>query len=157
MAKKVIGIGEAAIGRAEDVLISYALGSCVGICLYDPIVKIGGMVHILLPDSSLLLDKPDTFRYADTGINALCRQMQIKGALRSRMIAKVAGGACMFACQASSDVGKRNVAAVKQVLKGLSIPIRGEDVEKNYGRSIWFYCANGHLHVKSARNKKIEI
>ena len=62
MQKKVIGIGAAAIGKEDDVLISYALGSCVGICLYDPVAKIGGMVHILLPDSKLIPDKPDVYR-----------------------------------------------------------------------------------------------
>ena len=113
MQKKVIGIGAAAIGKEDDVLISYALGSCVGICLYDPVAKIGGMVHILLPDSKLIPDKPDVYRYADTGITALCTKMQIKGAVRSRMYAKVAGGACMFASEISTNIGKRNVNAVR--------------------------------------------
>ena len=157
MQKKVIGIGAAAIGKEDDVLISYALGSCVGICLYDPVAQIGGMVHILLPDSKLIPDKPDVYRYADTGITALCTKMQIKGAVRSRMYAKVAGGACMFASEISTNIGKRNVNAVRQILQNLAIPIKGEDVEKNYGRSIWFYCSDGLVKVKSARNINIEI
>ena len=147
MQKKVIGIGAAAIGKEDDVLISYALGSCVGICLYDPVAKIGGMVHILLPDSKLIPDKPDVYRYADTGITALCTKMQIKGAVR----------ACMFASEISTNIGKRNVNAVRQILQKLAIPIKGEDVEKNYGRSIWFYCSDGLVKVKSARNINIEI
>ena len=142
MQKKVIGIGAAAIGKEDDVLISYALGSCVGICLYDPVAKIGGMVHILLPDSKLIPDKPDVYRYADTGITALCTKMQIKGAVRSRMYAKVAGGACMFASEISTNIGKRNVNAVRQILQNLAIPIKGEDVEKNYGRSCLLYTSD---------------
>ena len=102
--KHIVGIADMKIARAEGVLITYALGSCVGICLYDPFIKLGGMVHIMLPEA-LAPGNQNVYKYADTGIKETIRKMEVFGARRDRMVGKIAGGAKMFEVQASGPLG----------------------------------------------------
>ena len=94
MSNIVVGISDLNIGKGSDVLVTYALGSCVGICIFDPMTKVGGLSHIMLPSSTL--NNPgvvNPMRFADTAIVMLIRKMEAAGALRVRMKAKIAGGA----------------------------------------------------------------
>ncbi|HHZ01827.1 MAG TPA: chemotaxis protein CheD [Tissierellia bacterium] len=146
-----VGISDMKIVKVPEVLISYALGSCVGICILDRDAKLAGMAHIMLSYNKNG-DKENLFKYADTGITEMVRQMEIMGGLKSRMIAKIAGGAKMFEIQGSSllgSIGDRNVAAVKETLEKLKIRIVSEDVGKNYGRTIIFDSSTGDLTIKS--------
>ena len=92
MTNATVGISDMKILKNEGTLITYALGSCIGICVYDETNKLGGMVHIMLPRS---LRKPgdNIYKYADSGIQDMIKQLELKGASRNRMIAKIAGGA----------------------------------------------------------------
>ena len=118
MANLTIGISDLKVCRPPDVLVTYALGSCVGICLLDSATGVGGMSHIMLPDSTQATNGAATpMRFADTAIPMLVNEMVKMGANRSRIRAKIAGGAVMFA--ATSDrfnIGERNIAAVKSAL-----------------------------------------
>jgi len=153
MSKTVtVGISDLNAVRAPDILVTYALGSCAGICLYDPAVKVAGLSHIMLPSSKLINVQGQEMKFADTAIEILVRKMEQMGAKRIRMRAKIAGGAQMFACMNNSElgnIGNRNVAAVKQELARLRIPILAEDTGKNYGRTVFFYGENGQMRVKS--------
>ena len=93
-------------------------------------------------------------RFADTGIVALVKKMTSMGANPSRLKAKIAGGAQMFACVNNKElgnIGARNVIAVKETLAKLRIPIIAEDTGKDYGRTLYFYAETGLMKVKSAK------
>ena len=117
----VIGISDYKLAKSPEILVTYALGSCVGVCLYDKVSKVGGLSHIMLPDSTTIRNSSQNIaKFADTGIDELVRQMEKLGARKARMVAKIAGGATMFTFQGRNDmmqVGERNVQAVKKKLK----------------------------------------
>lgn len=144
----VVGISDFKIASAPDALITYALGSCVGTCLYDSRLHIAGLSHILLPDSSICRSDNNIMKFADTAITALVAAMERKGASRQRLTAKIAGGAKMFAT-AGTGMGERNVAAVKNELNKLGILIMAEDTGSNYGRTVEFHTEDGSVLIKS--------
>lgn len=148
-----VGISELNVTTAPNVLVTYALGSCVGICLYDPVTKIGGLAHIMLPSSQNATSQNNPYKFADTATVELVKRMEQKGANRARIKAKIAGGAQMFAAISNSsiaNIGARNIAAVKEILAKLAIPILAEDTGKNYGRTLYFNTQDGTMRIKSA-------
>lgn len=151
MANLTIGIGDFKICKRPDVLVTYALGSCVGICVIDDQTGIAGLSHIMLPDSSTAINGSSTpMRFADTAIPMMIGQMEKMGAMRSRMRSKIAGGATMFAISNDKfNIGERNIAAVKKALMSLRIPIIAEDTGANYGRTVYFYPETGTMEVRS--------
>lgn len=144
----VIGISDFKIAKPPDLLITYALGSCVGTCLYDSALRLAGLSHILLPEAAICKNDTNVMKYADTAIVELVRVMERAGASRYRMTAKIAGGAKMFA-SAGTSMGERNVIAVKAELQKLSIRIIGQDTGSNYGRTVEFHPDDGSVLVKS--------
>lgn len=147
-----VGIAELKTAFAPVSIITTGLGSCVGICLWDPIIKVGGMVHIMLPDSTQVKTVHNKAKYADSGIAMLIEQMSKLGANPHRLVAKIAGGSQMFNFPGSSNlirIGERNVQTVKSILEASKIKILAEDTGGNYGRTIEFYTNNGHLLVKT--------
>lgn len=147
-----IGIAEMKISAAPAAFVTYALGSCVGICLYDAARKIGGLGHILLPNYPADNPNERLHRYADTCLPAMVSEMEHMGCLRSRMTAKIAGGAKMFNVADDNgfgNIGRRNVEAVKATLQKLQVRIIAEDTGLNYGRTVYFYTESGEVVVKS--------
>lgn len=137
---------------SPNSITTLGLGSCVGIAIRDPITKIGGLAHVMLPDSTAIRQNSNIYKFADTGITELVRIMEKAGAKRSRMVAKIAGGAQMFAFQNKSDlvrVGERNVEASKKKLKELNIPIIAEDTGNSYGRTVIFYPETGDYVIRA--------
>ena len=151
---KVIKVGMADLNVcvSPDSITTLGLGSCVGIAVRDPVTKIGGLAHIMLPDSTSIRINTNIPKFADTGIAELVKQVVAKGANRGRLVAKIAGGAQMFAFSTKNDmvrVGERNVAASKQKLAQLKIPILAEDTGKNYGRTVIFYPETGDFVIRA--------
>lgn len=147
-----VGMADLNICSSPDAITTLGLGSCVGIVLYDPILKIAGLAHIMLPDSTQIRSNENVAKFADTGIETLLKQLIQKGAQRSRMIAKIAGGAQMFAFSAENamlSIGKKNVIATKKKLSELGIRIIAEDTGDSYGRTIEFYPETGQLLIKA--------
>ncbi|HEX3033452.1 MAG TPA: chemotaxis protein CheD [Bacillota bacterium] len=147
-----VGMADLKVAKAPQKLLTSGLGSCVGICLYDAVVKVGGMAHIMLPDSTLARGTTNLAKFADTAIPELLQRMQLMGAVRSRIVAKIAGGAQMFAFAASNEimrVGERNVQAVVAKLQELKIPILANNTGGNYGRTIEFDTSDGQLHIRT--------
>ena len=147
-----VGMADMNVCASPDSIITLGLGSCVGLVLYDPSTKICGMVHVMLPDSKSIGVGNNLAKFADTGIPELVRRLEKMGALRSRMVAKIAGGATMFSFQSKSEltgIGDRNVAATKAALKALNIPILAEDTGANYGRTVTFNPETGDYEVKA--------
>ncbi|MCG7407471.1 chemotaxis protein CheD [Paenibacillus sp. ACRRX] len=131
------------------------LGSCVGLTLFDPMIKIGGMAHVMLPSSDIAREGTlNIAKYADTAIPELIRRMELEGARLSRLIAKMAGGAQMFAFSSGNDmmrIGPRNVESCKQMLQIHNIPLLAEDTGGNYGRTIELRCEDGLLNIRSVQ------
>lgn len=147
-----IGMADLNACKFPGALTTLGLGSCVGIALYDPISKVGGMAHIMLPDSTKIRKNENQAKFADTGIDALIELMISLGAKKNNLVAKIAGGAQMFAFTSNNDmlrIGDRNVEATKAKLAALGIKVLSEDTGLNYGRTIEFYTETGDLLIKS--------
>ena len=163
MAAVTVGISDLKLAAPPDTLITYALGSCVGICLLDPIMKVGGLSHIMLPSSASSPNDRNVMKFADTAIPDLVRKMEQRGAARARMKAKIAGGAQMFGPPGGGSdntkelwqIGERNVKAVIAILQKMNIPLLAKDVLSNYGRTVLFDPATGIMTVKSL-NKTVK-
>lgn len=152
MSNLTIGIGDLKVCKAPDILVTYALGSCVGICLLDSTARVGGLSHIMLPDSTTGVNGASApMRFADTAIPLLIKEMEKLGASRGRLRAKIAGGATMFAIANDKfNIGDRNVAKVKAMLASERIPILAEDTGADYGRTLFFYPETGVMEIRAA-------
>jgi chemotaxis protein CheD len=147
-----VGMADLNVCSAPNALATLGLGSCVGIVLYDSFTKIAGMVHVMLPDSTKIRNNENVAKFADTGIDALIANLVSIGANRSRLTAKIAGGAQMFAFNSNNEmlrIGERNIEASKLKLQILGIRILAEDTGLDYGRTIEFYPETGELYIKS--------
>lgn len=148
-----VGMADLKTCKSPDGVTTLGLGSCVGIAIRDPGTLIGGLAHVMLPDSTAIRNSQQNIaKFADTGIEELVKQMEKLGAKRSRMVAKIAGGATMFNFQGRADmiqIGERNVEASKLKLKELNIPILAEDTGANYGRTVTFFPENGEFHIRA--------
>lgn len=148
-----VGIGDFNFAGSEDVLVTYALGSCVGICLYEKKRKIAALAHIMLPyclnREKGMLDKR---KYADTCLDEVMRIMKLKGITSQNLTAKIAGGAQMF----SSDnnifcIGQRNIDAVKEYLFVHQITIIADETGGDFGRTLYFKAQTGEVEIRSAK------
>lgn len=140
------------ICKSPDGITTLGLGSCVGVALRDPITKVGGLAHVMLPDSTAIKNSNNIAKFADTGIEELVRQMVAAGARKERLVAKLAGGAMMFCVDSKNEmtrVGERNVEASKKKLKELGIRILAEDTGANFGRTVIFYPETGDFVIRA--------
>ncbi len=154
-----VGMADLNICKSPDIITTLGLGSCIGIAVFDPSSKVGGLAHIMLPDSTKIKNNSNIAKFADTGIEELIRRVTEAGASKTRLVAKIAGGAKMFEVSGLSDVGNigaRNAEASKAKLKELGIPLLAEDTGLNYGRTVELHCETGEFYVKSV-GKPIKI
>ncbi|MDL2294126.1 chemotaxis protein CheD [Ruminococcaceae bacterium OttesenSCG-928-D13] len=159
MSSITIGIADLNVTKAPGSLITYALGSCVGICLYDQAVGVIGMSHILLPSSAQIPGNNTPMKFADTAIPMLMVKMQALGARPTQLKAKIAGGAQMFASMSNAsiaNIGERNVAAVKATLQRLRVPIMAEDTGSNYGRTLLFTPGDFMMTIRSPKRPELK-
>lgn len=155
-----VGMADYKVGQSPATLISYGLGSCIGVSLYDPQTKIGGLLHIMLPDSTQARASDNPAKFADTGFPLMLKDVLKLGASQSRLVAKIAGGAQMFAFANATDimrVGARNAEAVKKILKDNRIRLIAEDTGGTYGRTVSIDLTNGAYKVKTIDKGEKEI
>lgn len=149
-----VGIADLNICHAPQTISTSGLGSCIGLVIYDEVKKIAGLVHVMLPHSSLSrTSEIKVGKYADSGIDTLLNMLEKEGTAKYRLKAKMAGGAQMFQVQSSNPmlrIGKRNVEAVEEILNNYRIPIIAQDVGGNKGRTIDFIPETGELKVRTA-------
>lgn len=148
-----VGIGDMKFARGDSRIITYALGSCIGITFYDPAIRLGGLLHIMLPNRVDSND-PKVFKYADSGIRETIRKLTAFGMLKSRTIVKIAGGAKMFEMKGSGNtdfgnIGQRNAAMVKKVLMEEKMRISAEDIGGAYARTMLINVANGDVVIRT--------
>ncbi len=159
MAIYTIGIAEKVISKSPDKLVTLGLGSCVGLVLYDPVNKVGGLVHIMLPNAPAGA-VGNRFKFADTAIDDMIRLILQAGAVRHHLQAKLAGGAHMFNNAYNSDVmgiGKRNADICQKVLRENRIPIAAQDLGGTSGRSIEFCCESNMLQIRTVSPKSVRL
>lgn len=149
MQKIQLGIAELIVVHNPATIVTI-VGSCVAVSFRDPVSRIGGMVHIVLPDANQASYKEPPEKFADTGIEMAVREMLKKGCLKNRIESKIAGGANMFSGTISMRIGEKNVEAVKQKLAEMNIPILASDTGGNYGRTVEFHIETGEMVVKTA-------
>jgi chemotaxis protein CheD len=164
-----VKISEFRVARAPSILKISGLGSCVALVLYDPASRLAGLAHILLPGPAPDKDtepKPSAgrnlFKYADQAIGALVEALRREGVSPERLEAKITGGSKMFegtgelekSPQSKPGIGERNVEAIKNHLDKLSIPVRGEELGGNEGRTVMFDTASGEVTIINSRGDK---
>ena len=136
--------------QGQGTLITYALGSCIGLCFHDPKLRLGALLHIMLP-LNMETGRTHPLKYADTGIKETLRQMEAKGASKSRITVKIAGGAKMFEVNGGNlgNIGQRNIESVHTILRMEGIRLVGEHVGGNVARTLLFDVDTGQSCIRS--------
>ncbi len=145
-----VGISDCKVARQPSHLVTVALGSCVGIALYEPVMKVGGLLHIMLPNSKQFPGTVKPAKFADTGIPFMLLEMRRAGARLSHLQVKIAGGAQMFSGRNNNfqlNIGERNIQAVRAVLKQLGLNLLAEDVGGNRGRTMGLDTSTGQVMI----------
>lgn len=148
----IVGMADLNVCKTPGVLTTLGLGSCVGITFWDKTTKIGGMAHVMLPDSTQIKNNSNRAKFVDTAIVELLTKLKSMGIRMTTVEAKIAGGAQMFAITTDNEkmkIGDRNIEATLKILKILNIPIVAKDVGLNYGRTIELHTDTGKLVVKT--------
>ena len=148
----VVNVSDAKVSAdPQDVIATYSLGSCIGVALYDPVRKVGGMLHFQLPTSTLDADRARQLptMFADTGMALLIQQMEALGAEKRRLKVKLAGAAQMLNDAAMFNIGKRNHAAIRKLLWQYGMFIDGEDVGGKSPRNLYLKVADGEVTIKT--------
>ena len=148
--KITVGIADMKIAQGSGILITYALGSCIGLCFHDPRLKLGALLHIMLP-LKMETGRTNPMKYADTGIRETLRQLEAKGASKSRMTVKIAGGAKMFEVNGGNlgNIGQRNIESVHLILRKEGIRLMAEDVGGTVARTLLFDVVSGQGCIRS--------
>ena len=149
-----IGIGEIGVAQGSGVMRTL-LGSCVGLVLHDQAQSTGGMVHVMLPAAGNAADPPG--KYADTAVPELIRQIEAVGGRSNRLIAKLAGGAKMFATERTNSIGDQNLVAIEKLLRLAGIPIVGRHCGGTYGRRMAYDVSTGDVVIEVVGQPSVEL
>lgn len=155
-----VHVADFAIAAAPAVIATIGLGSCVAVALHDAQASLGGLAHVLLPSEAMSRERENRAKFAGTAVPLLIEQMVANGARLTRLRAKLAGGAAMFSSLVQSpglQMGERNVLACQAALRAAGIPLVGQDVGGDFGRSVYFSVADGALRVRSVRRGEIIV
>lgn len=147
-----VGMADLKVVKHPGALTTLGLGSCIGICLYDPGSKVIGMAHIMLPSSLTIKNNSNVAKFADTAVVKLIDDMKLQGANVRKLVGKIAGGSQMFKFSSGNDmmkIGQRNAEAVRELLSERNIPILVDDTGGNFGRTIEFFSESGMLRIKT--------
>lgn len=157
--EKIVDIADFAVSNDPDcTLVTYSLGSCIGLALWDPVAKIGGLLHYMLPDSAIAPEKAQTkpCMFANSGIPLLFKSSYALGADKRRLIVKVAGGSQLMDAKGTFNIGKRNHLALRKLLWKNNVMIETEDVGGTTGRTMRLNIDTGRITIKS-KNKEYEL
>ncbi|MEI6289656.1 MAG: chemotaxis protein CheD [Chloroflexota bacterium] len=158
-----VGLGEIVISRdPDDIIVAYGLGSCLGICMADPVTKVAGMLHAVLPLWANGMDpmNPASSKYVDSGIEKLLSLLIKEGANKQRLIVRIAGGANMLTSPGlknSFEIGTRNIESAHAIMDKLNLKVKAEEVGGNTGRTVRYYVADCRMTVRVIGEKEKEI
>lgn len=158
--KQIVGVADMKVSNnPRESVVTYSLGSCIGLVIYDPVVKVGGILHYMLPESSLdkekALKKP--FMFADTGIPRLFKTAYKLGAKKARIKIYVAGGAEILDQKGFFNIGKRNYMALKKMFFKNKVMISRQDVGGNSNRTVRLKIATGDIFLKTSGSKEVKV
>ncbi len=156
--KVIVTVADAKISNnPEDILATYSLGSCIAVCLYDPAVKIGGILHYQLPNSTLDSQKAKSkpFMFADTGINTLYRAMTSMGVTKKFLEVKIVGGSTMQMSPKGFDIGKRNYLAARKFLWQQGLFVDAENIGGSSPRNVYMNIEDGTVTIRSVGKEKV--
>ena len=158
-----VGLGELVISRCpEDILVAYGLGSCVGVVMIDPVPKIAGLLHAVLPRArdGLKTGEQSTSKFVESGIQSLIEALLKEGASKARLAVHLVGGANMLVSSgvtSSFDIGTRNIEAAYETLKRLNLSVSAVEVGGHLGRTVRVYVADSRVTVRVAGEKEHEM
>ncbi len=158
--KIVVGISDMKVSNTPgDILVTYSLGSCIGVLIWDPVAKVGGILHYMLPDSTLDKEKAQAkpFMFADTGIPRLFKETYKFGAEKSRLVVKVVGGSQIMDDAGVFNIGKRNYMVLRKIFWKNKIMIAKEDVGGTANRTVSLDIATGVAHLKTSDSGEFDI
>lgn len=158
--KQIVGVADMKVSNnPEESVVTYSLGSCIGLVIYDPAVRVGGILHYMLPESSIDTEKAAKrpFMFADTGIPRLFKTAYQYGAVKSRIQIYVAGGAEILDQKGFFNIGKRNYMALKKMLFKNNVIIHKQDVGGNTNRTVRIEISTGDIYVKTSGSKEVKI
>jgi len=156
----IVGISDCKVTRdADSVLVTYALGSCIAVAMHDPVTKASGLLHYMLPESTIDAKKAELnpFMFADTGIPRLMEALKVAGADSKRMIVRLAGGAQVLDSEGVFQIGKRNYLAARRILWKAGVLIAGEAVGGEVSRTTRLEVATGRLWVREGAGIEREL
>lgn len=151
-----VGIGDVQVsGERGATLVASGIGSCVCVCLHDPIAGVGGMAHVLLPGDRMMERYPNDTRFAKFALPTLVEKMKAEGAIERRLVSGIAGGACVLRTSLDSfqEIGGRNVLMVTKILEDMKVRTAGVDIGGKEGRTVRFDVKKGHVYVYSSRHR----
>lgn len=147
-----VGVGELYVTACpNEVLVAYGLGSCVAVAAYDPLRRLGGMAHVVLPDSREIGVNGCSVKYADVAVPKLVERLESMGASKYRLWLKLAGGAQVLSIKGLDEklrVGERNITAVRAALAALGLAAKAEDLGGTRGRTMQLFLPNGRCTVR---------
>jgi chemotaxis protein CheD len=155
-----VKVAQHAVGSRDDTLVTLGLGSCVAIMLHDPVARVGGMAHVLLPEPALARDATNPSKFATTAVPLLLEEIRALGGVAARLEGRLVGGASMFTSlmgPGSLNMGERNIRAAREALKTAGIPLLGEQVGGDYGRSVRYRIGEGRTLVTSVGRPDIVL
>ncbi len=158
--KIIVGVSDMKVSNdPQSEIVTYSLGSCIGLVIFDPIVKAGGILHYMLPESSIDRDKAERnpYMFADSGIPLLFKETYKHNALKSRMKIAVFGGAQILDQKGFFNIGKRNYMALKKILFKNNVLINYEDVGGNVNRTVRLEVKTGNIFVKTSGSSEVKI
>jgi chemotaxis protein CheD len=156
----VVGVGDCRVtGDPESTLVTYALGSCIAVTIYDPVARVGGMLHFMLPESGLDRAKAQQrpFMFADTGIPLLFHSAYERGAVKQRLIVTAAGGAQLMDANGVFNIGKRNCLALRKILWKAGVMLRAEEVGGMASRTVRLEIGSGRVSLRGAGEREREM
>ncbi len=159
-ARRVIGVADMAVSNsANEFLITYSLGSCIAVVIFDPVASVGGMLHYMLPESSLdtVKAKLNPCMFADTGITHLFKTSYQMGARKENIVVKVVGGAQTLDPNGIFNIGKRNYLAMRKIFWKNNVAIRAEHVGGEVNRTVRLLMDTGRVFLKVGKEAEIEI
>jgi len=158
--KQIVGVADMKVSKnLNDSIVTYSLGSCIGLVIYDPFVKAGGILHYMLPDSTIDREKAKAkpFMFADTAIPRLFKQTYTLGAKKQRMKIYIAGGAEILDQKGFFNIGKRNYIALKKMFFKNNVLINKQNVGGNVNRTVRLEIATGDIYVKTSGSAEEKI
>ena len=156
----VVGVADCKVSANPDSrLVTYALGSCIAVAIHDPVARVAGLLHFMLPESNGDPDKGANapYRYADSGTPLLFREAYRHGAEKKRLVVKLVGGAAVFDDRGIFNIGKRNLAAVKKILWKAGVMVQAEDVGGNQSRTVRMDVDTGRLVINGPGEREKEL